>query len=300
MTTPLRSMTGYGEAERDSATGRVRVEIRTVNHRYLNLQLRIPPGLEDLQPAVEGALRTHFARGHVRVGVSIDPESGAGRAAIPVDLERARGYRDALLRLQDDLDLGGTVDVRLVAGFRDVFQPPEEDRTAPQLPAELLAELVGEAARRVGRMREEEGERLLVDLEGRLAVMEGELEAIAARAPERLVAERDRLRARIAELLDGQTPVDEERVAREVAHLAERWDIHEEIVRFRSHLRMFRDTLTAGSEEGIGKRLGFIAQEFLREANTIGSKANDAEIAGRVVSLKEEVDRVREQVENVE
>ncbi|MEX0843333.1 MAG: YicC/YloC family endoribonuclease [Gemmatimonadota bacterium] len=300
MATPLRSMTGYGEAERESAEGRVRVEIRTVNHRYLNLQLRLPTGMETLQPALEGALRARFARGHVKVGVSVDAGAGDVRSAIPVDLERARGYRDALRRLQEELGLGGTVDVRLVAGFRDVFQPPEEERTAPEVPAELLTDLVGEAALRVSRMREEEGERLQADLEGRLAVMEREIEAIADRAPERLVAERDRLRARITELLDGQAPVDEDRVAREVAHLAERWDIHEEIVRFRSHIRMFRDTLENGNEEGIGKRLGFIAQEFLREANTIGSKANDAEIAGRVVALKEEIDRVREQVENVE
>jgi len=123
---------------------------------------------------------------------------------------------------------------------------------------------------------------------------------IARRAPERLVSERDRLRLAIQALLEGETRVDEERLAREVAYLAERWDIHEEIVRFRSHLEMFRDTLVRGDPGGVGKRLGFIAQEFLREANTMGSKANDAEIASRVIVLKEEIDRLREQLENVE
>jgi uncharacterized protein (TIGR00255 family) len=115
-----------------------------------------------------------------------------------------------------------------------------------------------------------------------------------------MVAERDRFRSAIQALLEGETRVDEERLAREVAHLAERWDIHEEIVRFRSHLAMFRDTLDRGETTGVGKRLGFIAQEFLREVNTMGSKANDAAIAARVIVLKEEIDRVREQLENVE
>ena len=130
--------------------------------------------------------------------------------------------------------------------------------------------------------------------------MEEELDRVGQRAPERLVAERDRLREVIRELLDSEVAVDEERVAREVAHLAERWDIHEELVRFRSHLEMFRVAIGEGESGGVGKRLSFIAQELLREANTIGSKANDSEIARSVVGLKEEIERVREQVENVE
>jgi uncharacterized protein (TIGR00255 family) len=112
--------------------------------------------------------------------------------------------------------------------------------------------------------------------------------------------ERDRLRTVIGELLEGRAEVDEERIHREIAHLAERWDIHEETVRLRSHLGMFRGAMEAPADSGVGKRLGFIAQELLREANTIGSKANDAEIAGRVVTLKEEIERLREQLENVE
>jgi uncharacterized protein (TIGR00255 family) len=149
-------------------------------------------------------------------------------------------------------------------------------------------------------MRVEEGERLAEDLRGRLRAMESEVEAIEAAAPGRLERERDRIREQIARLLPDGVPVDEERIAREIAHLAERWDIHEEVVRFRSHLEMFRDTLGDGSPDGVGKRLGFIVQEILREANTMGSKANDAEIARAVVKLKEEIERLREQLENVE
>lgn len=293
-------MTGYGEAEREFAEGRVRAEIRTVNHRYLNIQIRAPNGLDRTQSLVERVVRARFARGHVKVNLVIDTTDGEGVGAVPVDLDRARGYRDALRRLQDELGVGGSVDVGLVAGFRDVFQPSDRDRSTPEPEPGLLEELILEAAARVVAMREEEGERLAEDLSGRLDALDRELDAIETRAPERLVAERDRLRGRIRELLGSEAAVDEERIAREIAHLAERWDIHEELVRFRSHVQMFRDTLEKGNPEGVGKRFGFIAQEILRETNTLGAKANDAEIARRVVALKEEVEKLREQLENVE
>jgi uncharacterized protein (TIGR00255 family) len=293
-------MTGYGDAERDFHAGRLSVEIRTVNHRYLNVQMRLPNGLDRIQPAMEAALRIRFARGHVKVSLTVDTGDLEAEGTVPVDLERARGYRDALQRLQNELGVAGNIDVGMVAGFRDVFQPRDRDRSAVEIDPGLVEELILEAADRVVVMREKEGERLERDLSGRLRLMEEELDAIAERAPVRLTSERDRLRARIRELLDDDIPVDEERIAREVAHLADKWDIHEEIVRFRSHLEMFRETLQKGSVEGVGKRFGFIAQEILREANTLGSKANDAEISQRVVVLKEEVERLREQLENVE
>lgn len=291
-------MTGFGEAEGDTEGGRLRVEIRTVNHRYLNVQMRTPEGFEGAQPLVERVLRERFARGHVAVRISFTSEEVEG--AVPVNVERARAYRDAFVRLQEELGLEGAPDLALFAGFRDIFQPDRSGEARPEVPGEVLAELVAQAADRVVEMREAEGERLARDLSERLDTMEAELEHIEARAPERLVAERDRMRSQIRALLEDEFSVDEERLAREVAHLAEKWDIHEEIVRFRSHLRMFRDTLEGGSPDGVGKRFNFIAQEILRETNTLGAKANDAVISSRVVALKEEVDRLREQLENVE
>jgi uncharacterized protein (TIGR00255 family) len=148
-------------------------------------------------------------------------------------------------------------------------------------------------------MREDEGRRLHADLEGRVAAIEEALGTIEELAPARLAAERDRLREAVAELA-GAVAVDEERLAQEIAYLAERWDINEELVRFRSHNELFRELLAADAAEPVGKRLGFLVQEMHREANTIGSKANHAAIAHRVVAIKEEVERLREQVENVE
>ena len=181
--------------------------------------------------------------------------------------------------------------------FGEIFRAPEDRVEGPD--PELVATLAEEAAAAARRMREAEGERLERDLRGRLAAMAALLDRVAERAPVRLLAERDRLRAQVAEL-SGQVDVDEDRLAREIAYLAERWDINEEIVRFRSHLELFDEALRGDASEPVGKRLGFLVQEMHREANTIGSKANDAEIAQAAVGLKEEIERVREQVENVE
>jgi uncharacterized protein (TIGR00255 family) len=168
-----------------------------------------------------------------------------------------------------------------------------------EVPQEELQGVVEDAARAVASMREDEGRRLQADLEGRLAAIDAALEAVAELAPQRLASERDRLRAAITELSQG-VGVSEERLAQEVAYLAERWDVNEELVRFRSHNELFRELMAANPEEPVGKRLSFLVQEMHREANTIGSKANHAGIAHRVVAIKEEVERLREQVENVE
>ncbi len=300
----LRSMTGYGRAEGATPGGRLRAEVRTVNHRFLNLQVRTPSGFEGLQGELDRILRSVFSRGHVALTLTLDRDEVPGQdgpGAIGVDLERARGALAALRAVRDELGLDGPVELSHVLHFRDLFPPPDREREAREEPSiDDVGPVVQAAADAALAMRVEEGERLADDLRGRLRAMEAEVEAIEAAAPGRLVRERDRLREQIARLLPEGVPVDEDRVAREIAHLAERWDIHEEVVRFRSHLEMFRATLRDGSPDGVGKRLGFIVQEILREANTMGSKANDADIARAVVTLKEEIERLREQLENVE
>jgi uncharacterized protein (TIGR00255 family) len=159
---------------------------------------------------------------------------------------------------------------------------------------------VTEAAARVAvAMREVEGQRLEEDLEQRLTGIESALVTIATLAPERLVAERDRMRRVVKDLAE-DVSIDEDRLAREVAFLAERWDISEELVRLRAHIDVFRDTLAGDASEPVGKRLGFLIQEMHREGNTIGSKANDAAIEHQVIAIKDEIERLREQVENVE
>ena len=163
----------------------------------------------------------------------------------------------------------------------------------------MIRRVTEAAAAEVVELREAEGARLQRDLEEHLQAIEEALVRVEAQAPERLVAERDRLRAAVAELTEAHS-VDEDRLAREIAYLAEKWDLNEEIVRFRSHVELFTEALQADASEPVGKRLGFLVQEMNREANTIGSKANDAQVTQTAVTLKEEVERLREQLENVE
>ena len=290
-------MTGYGEAERDIPAGRLRVEVKTVNHRYLNVAVKTPMGLDKLEPPLVEALKRHLHRGHVSASLSLRRD-GERDLGIRPDLEKARAYLAALEALRRDLNVSGEVTLSMLAHFSELLRGPESDRTLDVEP-EVVAEL-GEAAAAAARsLREAEGERLAADIGARLDAIEAELTGVAARAPQRLLEQRDRLRDQIRELAQ-QVDVDEDRLAREIAYFAERWDVNEEVVRFRSHVELFREALAADGSEPVGKRLGFLAQEMQREANTIASKANDAQMARSAVALKEEIERIREQVENVE
>ncbi len=296
----IRSMTGWGEAARDTSAGRLRVEIKTVNHRHFNASLRTPHGLDRLEADIQGWLRATLARGHVSYTLSLERNGQAAGDGLPeLDLVRAARYRDLLRRLKDELGLAGEVEVGHVLRFGEIFRAPEATSPAEAIDPEQVREVTDEAIQAVVSMRESEGRRLADDLEERLTVIATQLERVAERAPGRLVGERDRLRAAVRELAD-QDAVDEERLAREIAYLAEKWDINEELVRFRAHVEHFRETMAAPAEEPVGKRLGFLVQEMHREANTIGAKANDSGIARASVAIKEEIERLREQLENVE
>jgi uncharacterized protein (TIGR00255 family) len=296
-------MTGYGEAVRALDEGFVRVEVKSVNHRFLNTTVRTPPGLERVETELAGWLRPLLSRGHVHLAVSVEGSAVGRDGSMPqLDIERARQYANLLHRLKDELGLQGGPDVAAVARFGDIFRAPEggSARTAADaVSPELLRDAVEEAVRKLVSMREVEGARLHADMAERLRLLKQEMERIQARAPERLIRERDRLREAVRELAT-QPDVDEERIAREIAYLAERWDVSEELVRLRSHIDLFRDTLALDGGEAVGKRLSFVLQEMHREVNTIGAKANDAEISRATVAMKEEIERLREQVENVE
>jgi len=296
----IRSMTGFGDAEVGVAAGRLLVEVRTVNHRHLHTTFRLPASLSRWEAEMREWLRAFFSRGHVSctVRVAAEGESAEPRP-IRIDEERVGAYLAAFREISTRFGLLGEPDLHLLARYNDIFLRDGAEEETEEVPADALRAAVEEAARRNVRMREDEGRRLHADLEGRLAAMEAALAAVRERAPERLLSERDRLRAAVRELAAG-VAVDEDRLAQEVAYLAERWDVSEELVRFASHVELFRELLGAGAEEPVGKRLGFLVQEMHREANTIGAKANDAVIAHRVVAIKDEIERLREQVENVE
>jgi uncharacterized protein (TIGR00255 family) len=292
----IRSMTGFGEVQRETAAGIVSVQVRTVNHRHFHAHFRLPMGAERWEGDLTQVLRERIARGsvHLRMAFQAGPAMGG---AVQVDHGRISAYLEALREIVDRHDVAGEVDLSLITRFSDVFQAPPDELEL--LPFEEVAAATREAVSMAVAMREREGEALATDLRDSLEQIGVALDSLQVRAPQRLLEERDRLRAAVTEL-SGDTQIDEERLAREVAFLAERWDINEEMVRLRSHIEQFREELEADGSQPSGKRLGFWVQEMHREANTIGSKANDAEIARLTVDIKTAIEKMREQVENVE
>lgn len=289
----IKSMTGFGSAEGDVGGSRVSVELRSVNHRFFNPSVKLPSELSRWEAEVREAMRRGIARGHATLTARVERHANE---ALRIDEERFRLYLEQIRQLQQRFNLHEPVDVGTLLRLPEVIASAdvEEEGTA----AELVA-IVDRAVGALDQMRRAEGSRLKTYLEERLSIIERAVHRIAERAPQRLVEQRDRLRASVQELAGG-IALDEQRLAQEIAVLADRLDVSEEISRFHSHFVAFRSALESASPDGVGKRLGFLLQELLREANTTGSKANDAGILQDVIVIKEELERIREQSENVE
>lgn len=290
----IRSMTGFGSATGGVGNSQVTVELRTVNHRFFNPSLKLPASFARWEAEVREALRRGIARGHVTV--SVRTESSAVNGSV-VNETRFGEYVTRLRELQLRYGLGESLELDTVLRLPDVIAYAEREDAGGSVD-ELVA-IVNDALAALSAMREAEGQRLAQLLGERLELIERAVTRVADRAPERLVHERDRLQRAVRELANG-IDVDSARLAQEIAVLADRLDVSEEIDRFRSHMTAFRDTLGTPGKDSVGKRLSFFLQELLREANTTGSKARDAEITLQVVLVKEELERMAEQVENIE
>ena len=287
-------MTGFGTAEGPVSGGRLQLELRSVNHRHFNLQLKVPADLLALEAELRERLRERVARGHVTLSArwTQDPVKPG---ALRLDLTRARELVDAVRQLQQALHLPGDIDLSWVARQPEVLSA---DSAAPAgVDAAEVVTILDRAAAALLAMRDAEGAALAKELRGHLGAIGTALRAVEERAPERLVAERDRLRLAVAELLDGAR-LDETRLAQEIAFIAERLDIAEEVARLKTHFDATREALER--QDAVGRQLGFLGQEMLREINTIGSKANDATITQAVIVMKGELEKFREQVENLE
>ncbi|HEU4996192.1 MAG TPA: YicC/YloC family endoribonuclease [Gemmatimonadaceae bacterium] len=288
----IRSMTGFGTAEGTVGGARVSVEIRSVNHRFFSPSIKLPGVLSRWEPEVREVLRRSVSRGHVTVSAKIDASQSAEAV---IDEARFDAYVKRLRDLKDRYALDGPIDLATVLRLPDVITG---EAIGEGTVGELTA-IVERAVVELSTSRAAEGQRLGGFLGERIALIESAVGRLAERAPARMLEQRDRLKATIAELAAG-IQVDEQRLAQEVAILADRLDVGEELDRFRSHLSAFREAIGGNGSEGVGKRLGFLLQELLREANTTGSKANDAAMVRDVVAIKEELERIREQVENLE
>ena len=286
-------MTGFGAAEGTVGSARVTVELRSVNHRFFNVTIKLPAELSRWEAEVREALRKRLSRGHITLNARID----RGVAGPPlIDEERFGAYVGLLRDLKNRYGLAGDVDVSTVLRMPDVMSSISEGSEGE---ASAFLHLVDAAAMHLASSRRQEGERLGTYLIERLLIVEAALGRIGERAPQRLNEQRARAREAIRQLTNG-IPFDEQRLAMELAIQADRLDVQEELSRFGSHVVAFRQSVSDGSEEPVGKRLGFLLQEMLREANTTGSKANDASMLNDVVTVKEELERIREQVENLE
>ncbi len=288
-------MTGFGAATGPFGAQRVTVELRTVNHRFFNSNIKLSGAMSRWEGEVREVLRKAIARGHV--SVSARSERNAPSDNVPmVDERRFADYVEVMRALQQKHGLSNELDVSAILRMPDVLGSETHDDAGT---AEELTAIVQDAVIALTRMREAEGARIETMLEDRITVVEKAVDRIAARAPERLVSERERLRESVKELAGG-VDVDPQRLAQEIAILADRLDVAEEVDRFRSHVQAFRSALHGNTEAQVGKRLGFLLQEMLREANTTGSKARDAVMTHDVVAVKEELERIAEQVENIE
>ena len=294
----IRSMTGYGRAEAVLGGRKYVVEIKSLNHRYLELSLRIPANLLPLEMEIKKKINEHLIRGKIDITIRRETYSGIeGSRLLEVNLPLVKNYYDLLIQLKDLFNLKEDITLDMMAGLKDVFIPLETLEDEITVLWEGLAGVLSNAIAALIDMRQKEGEVLGQDLKARLYLINEHLDEINARAPQIVLEYQKRLVARIRELMDGMV-IDESRLSQEVAIMAEKSDITEEIVRFRSHIKQFLEMLK--SPEAIGRKVDFLIQEMNREVNTIGSKSNDAEISCHVIEIKSELAKLREQVQNLE
>ena len=291
----IRSMTGYGSAELERDGQRLSAEIRSVNHRFCEVAIRAPKLVGLFEDQIRQLVQDRFSRGKFNLSITW---SGAGESGevLKVNEIVADRYVKLLDHLKARYQLDRGLDLSTLASLPDVFSW-EHTSLSDEETWGLLKALIEKACGSLDGMKVREGEALARDLDGRLGILRGQLDLIAERAPLRPQEARDRLLARIKPLL-GDIELDPVRVAQEVALLADRLDCTEECVRLAAHLDQFR-SLIEGPEMA-GRKLNFLLQEMNREANTIGSKSSDVETARAVIAIKEELERLREQVQNVE
>jgi uncharacterized protein (TIGR00255 family) len=291
----IASMTGFGRGEAHRGGITISVELRTVNNRFLEVATRLPRSLSLRENDVKELIRRKISRGKVNVIASVEKE-GNGSAGLELNSSAARAYYKLLVQLRRTLKLKGTVKLEHMLQFSEIFEQTETGGT-DEKEWMVLQESLGTALGALAEMRQAEGGELERDFRARIALLDERLAQIERLSAGQVPAERKRLRERVAQLIE-KAPVDEGRLELEIALLADRLDVTEECVRFRSHNKFFLEALAL--PEPAGRKLNFLIQEMNREANTIGSKSSATEIAHLVVSMKEELEKIREQLQNIE
>ena len=291
----IRSMTGFGRAQGVLGGKDITVEIRSVNHRYFEFSARLPRAYSWLEEKLKGVAQGAASRGKVEVSLLIQTVEGSD-AQVVVNTALAREYVEALRELGRELDLPDDLSLSAVARFGEIFTLRRAPDDEEEVQANVLA-VAAQAAERFAQMRRAEGEKLREDILGRLISIEERVAQVEERSPQTVAEYRQKLTARMEELW-GKAAVEEQRILAEAAIVADRWAVDEETVRLRSHIAQLRSILD--TPEAVGRKLDFLVQEMNREANTIGSKAQDVAIAQVVVEIKSEIEKIREQIQNIE
>lgn len=291
----LSSMTGYGRVKSETAQQEITVEIRSVNHRYLDLNIKVPRIYGFLEDKIKPALNAQLVRGKVDVFVSIRAKDGADIKISP-NMAVLDGYMSALRSISERFGVPCEVSALDLARLPDALASEKEEADQEELTAGVL-DVLEQVLAEHSAMRRREGEVLCRDILARAELIAALVDTIEKRSPESVEEYRQRLATRMAELLDG-SELQEQRILSEAAVFADKVAVTEEIVRLRSHLAQLKAMVTG--EKAVGRKLDFLVQELNREANTIGSKANDYEIAKTVVELKAEIEKIREQIQNLE
>ena len=291
----IKSMTGYGRVETVQEGRNIIVEAKSVNHRFLEIFLRTPSALFPLEAEFKKKISERFKRGRIEVSIRLEGE-GADVSKVNLNLEIAHDYFDVLNRLKAEFDLQSPISLKTLAGFRDIFSPPADVQLSPDLLNQVDKTFL-EALAMLINMRQEEGMAMFQDMDMRLKAITRILGTIKLRAPQVVIEYQKRLAERIKELTAGYA-LDDARLTQEVAIMAERSDITEEIVRMNSHIGQFEDLLLSEGTEG--RKIDFLLQEMNREINTIGSKSSDVEITRQVIEVKSELGKLREQAQNIE
>ena len=292
----LISMTGYGRAECQKDDYTYLAEIRSVNNRFIEINTRLPKAHMDLEQPLKKLIKSYCSRGSINLSISIgNSNENTGEWEVKPNLPLAEQYVTALQQIRDSLKLEGKIDLKSVVGIRDIVKL--EPLAIDPANHELILNIATEALDSLQKMRKEEGINLQKDLEQRIDAIENHAAEIESWHPEVVKEYQNKLKERIKSLNEGMES-DETRIAQETALLADRCDITEEITRLKSHLNQFRNFFN--TNEPIGRKLEFITQEINREVNTIGSKSSNIKISNRVIEIKSELEKIREQVQNIE
>jgi uncharacterized protein (TIGR00255 family) len=292
----ISSMTGYGRGEARTKRLIATTEVRSVNSRLLEVNTRLPSSISNREADIKDIVRSAISRGKVNVAVSMERTAGE-ETPLRVNTAAAKAYYKLLNDLRKTLKLKDKVSLVDLMRFSEIFEPAEQDESQDE-EWRVAKKALDEALRQFNDMRKKEGESLMNDLSGRVNRLGEIIDRVERLSREQIPVQRVRLEKRLEEILQDRAAVDSNRVELEIALLVDKLDVTEECVRFRSHNQLFLDSLVNG--DAAGRKLNFLIQEMNREANTIGSKASDAEISHLAVAMKEEIEKIREQLQNIE